>query len=316
MKKFHGLKVLGLVAIVAFAFVFLGLNIVQGQVKIAKKPTKPPGQDNYVWSVVILDGPALGLKGIGPPSFIPEVGQMGWSFSESNPNVNVGVEVRRAPFDGVETYWTRFTFEIFFPLQIDLAFIPYDAQFYPDTPDARCIYPGGYDEDDPMSMFYFMQDNFHPLPDYQSVSFKFDTARSVDPNETDYEQWPNNYHARLGFLADIKGTAPMLFKPTTCEELNLFEYSHIEFGGPSDYGYFERIGPDVWKVVVGMEKDPFYDYTIGPGEDDDAWSTDWYQICVETQINKKRSGVTYDAIFSAQGQFDIKYAILFIRTKI
>jgi hypothetical protein len=318
MKKMSGLRLLVLVALLAFAFVFVGLNLVQGQVTTKGKPDKPPGQDKatkYVWSVVILDGLGMGLKGAAGDMDRYDETWLGWVYDDSESNVNVGVEIRRAPFDGVEKYWTRFYLEIFYPVQIDLDFIPYDAWFYDDTPEACCIYPGGYDEDEPMSMFYFMQDAYHPHPNYQKVNFRFNTDLSVNQNEIDYEQWTNNYHGYMGFLSDIKGTAPSLFKPVTCEDLNLFEFSSIEIGG-GDYGYFERMSEDVWKVVVGMENSPYYDYTIGQGEGDDAWATDWYNICVETQINKKKKGVTYDAIFSSQGSMDIKFEILFIRTKI
>ena len=318
MKKVYDFRVLGFVAILAFVLVFIGHVFVQGQVTTKGKPAKPPGQDKaakYTWSVVILDGPGLGLKGAAGDPDRYDAAWPGWVYDDLESNVNAGVEIRRAPFDGVEKYWTRFYFEIFYPIQIDLNFIPYDAWFYPNTPDALCLYPGGYDSTDPMSMFYFMQDSYHPHPEYQNISFRFNIDRSVDQNEIDYQLWPDNYHEYLGFLSDIKGHSPNLFKPETCEELDLFEFSSIEFGG-GDYGYFERIGEDTWKVVVGMEKNPFYDYSIGQGEGDDAWSTDWYNICVETQINKNKTGVTYDAIFSAQGSMDILFEVLFIRTKI
>jgi hypothetical protein len=308
MKKFRGLKLFGLVAILAFAFVFVGINYAQGKGK-GKKP--PKNNTRYVWSAVILDG--FGIRGVEAERY--DDTWQGWVYEDSESNVNVGVEIRRAPFSGVTKHWTRFYLEIFDPVQIDLEFNPYDAWFYPDTPDAQCLYPGGYDSEDPMSMLYFMQDSFHPHSSYDKVHFRFNTDRSVDQNEIDYEQWINDYHGHLGFLSDIFGHAPMEFRPSTCEELNLFEYSHIEFGG-GDYGYFERMSEDIWKVVVGMEKVPFHDYTFGQGEEDDAWATDWYQICVETQINKKKKGVTYDAIFSSQGSMDIKFEILFIRTKI
>ncbi len=326
MKKFHGLKLFGLVVILAFAFVFVGLDFVQGQVKTLGKPDKPPGQDKggkYVWSVVILDGAGLGLKGTaGDPDRYDE-NWLGWVYDDSEPNVNVEVETRHFPFDG--NYQTRFSFEVFNPIQIDFDFIPHGAHFYDNTPNAMCIYPGGYIEDDPNSMFYFMRESYHPHPSYDKVYFRFYTDRSAIQEEVHFEQWSNNYHGYLDFLTNISGPAPLAFKPVTCEDLGLFEYSFIQFGGSdgelSDYGYFERIqedyeNMDIWKVVVGMEKNPFYDYTIGQGIGDDAWATDWYNICVEMQYNKKKKGVTYDAIFSSQGSMDIKFEVLFIRTKL
>jgi hypothetical protein len=127
------------------------------------------------------------------------------------------------------------------------------------TPDALSKYPGEYDSLDPMSMLYFMQSSSHPHPSYDKVYFKFNTDTSVDQNEIDYKQWPNKYHGYLDFLANISGPAPSLIESVPCEDYYVFEYSFIQFGGSwpgdwhgnGDYGYFERISEDVWKVVVG-----------------------------------------------------------------
>jgi hypothetical protein len=314
MKKNVSLKYFGLIAILTVALVFIGIDFVQGQVKTQGKPNKPPGKGKYVWSVVILDDSELGLKGIIDDIDRHDTTWPGWVYDDSESNVNVEVELRHYPFDG--TYQTRFSLEIFSPVQVDLDLIPYGTHFYENTPDALCIYPGGYDEDDPFSMFCFMQHSYHPHPGYEKIYFRFYTQQSLNRDEVDFERWPDNYHDYLDFLANIAGRAPMAFKPVTCEDLNLFEYSNIQFGG-GDYGYFERIeedneNMDIWKVVVGMERD--HDYTIGPGDGDDAWATDWYNICVDAQY-KNKPGVTYDAIFSSQGSLDIKFTILFIRTK-
>lgn len=317
MKKFHNLKFFGFLAILTLTLVLVGIDFVEGQVKLLKKPPNTgPAKDKYVWSAVILDNGATGsgLKGLDPSRYVVTDTWQGWVYEDTEPNVNVDVEIRSAPYDGEIKYLTRFTFEIFNPVQIDLEFMPWDALFYPDTPEAQCRYPGGYAPSDPFSMFYFMQASFHPHPDYYNFWIRFYTDRSVNPGDIDYEQW--TYHEIMKFLARIN-TPPMnLFRPETCEELNLSDYNCIEFGG-GDYGYFERIDEDTWIAVVGMEKN-LPDYYTGPGviSEDDAWATDWYQVCVETQINKNKTSISYDAIFSAQGQFDIKFAVLFIRTKI
>jgi hypothetical protein len=314
MKKIHYLKFFGFLAILIFVLVFVGIDIVESQVKLLKKPPDLPSKDKYVWSAVILDQgeTGFGLRGMEAERY--DSTYPGWVYEDTEPNVNVDVEIRSAPYDGETKYWTRFTLEIFNPVQIDLEFMPWDAWFYPDTPEAQCRYPGGYDPDVAFSMFDFMQASFHPHPEYYNFWIRFNTDRSVNPGDIDYEQW--TYHEIMKFLARIN-TPPMnLFKPETCEELNLSDYSTIEFGG-GDYGFFERIDENTWIAVIGMEKN-LPDYYTGPGviSEDDAWATDWYQVCVETQINKKKSKISYDAIFSAQGQFDIKFAVLFIRTKI
>lgn len=316
MKKSLNFKLLGLITVLAAILVFLGIDFLQGQVKPLGKPNKPPGKGNYVWSAVILDNPELDLKGIMDNPDRYDVSWPGWVYNDSEPNVNVGVEIRRAPFDGVDKYWTRFFLEIFNPVQVDFNFIPYEAHFYPNTPDALCKYPGGYDPSDPFSMLYFLQDADHPHPLYHKVLFKFNTDKSINRDDVDYEQW--NYHGHMSFLSDVSGPAPLAYAPVSCEDYELFEFSSIEFGG-GDYGYFERVNEDfenmdIWKVVAGMEIDPAYDYTMSP-DDNNVWATDWYNICVETQLNKKKKGSTYDAIFSSQGSLDMKFVVLFVRTR-
>ncbi len=322
MKKFHGLKLLGLVFILAFAFVFIGFNLVQGQVKIQKGKPPHAGDQKYTWSVVILDGPASGIKGIGESTFIPEAKQKGWSFSDSDPNVNVRIETsfsRRS-----KLYITVFSFEIFYPAQVDFEVKPIYAKLY-DNPDALCKYPEDIFSKEPWSMFNFMQDSHHPHPSYDKVSFRFYTDRSPIQEEVDFTRWPNDYHYRyLDFSTNISGSVPYQPASVPCEEYDVFEYSNIRFGGSwlgdwhgeGDYGYFERNGEDVWKVVVGMEKDPDYDYTDGPGIGDDAWVEDSYDICMTSNANKKKTYSQTGYVNSVFGNMDIKYEILFIRTKI
>jgi len=317
MKNFCSTKNFVLIGILTFGMVFIGIDAVQGQVQTQGKPDKQPGKgrkDSYVWSAVILNSPGSGLKGTDTLRY--DAGWPGWVYDDSESTVNVDVEIRRAPFDGVEKYWTRFYLEIFNPIQVDFNFIPYDAWFLPDAPDALCKYPGDYLGTNPMSMLYFLQDSYHPHPSYQKVYFKFNTGRSVIRDDVDFTQW--TYHEHMSFLGQVRGPDPPGTRSVPCEEYELFEYSTIEFGGGDDdvgdYGYFERIGEDIWKVVVGTEIIPPNDYTTGLG-DRNAWAYDWYNICVETQINKKKKVSTYDAIWSAQGSLDIKFEILFIRTK-
>lgn len=303
MGKFRSLRLFGLVSILSFALVFIGFNFVQGQVKTQDKPPGKGKPGSYTWSAVILDG--YGIQ-VPEPYTYEEGGYQGWIFDDSDPNVMVRVEIRSAFFGGEEMYWTRFHLELFPPIQIDLDIVNYGAHFYEETPDAMCIYPedyvGQYPEGDPNSMFRFMQDELHPHSGYESVYFRFNSALSVNQDEVDYRLWPNQHlHEHLKFLCDIKGRAPNMFKPANCEELDLFEYSVIEFGGDYDYGYIQRLDEDMWKIVGIRNEKP-------------GWATDWYNICVPTQ-NKKKTSVTYDAIFSSQGSMDIEFEILLIRTK-
>lgn len=124
MKKNYGLKLLGLVVILLFAFVFVGLNFVQGQVSTQGKPDKPPKDENYAWKAVILDTGVSTLMGVGDPSYIPETEQWGWSFDDSDPNINVRVEQKRLNIHGDSKYCTAFYIEIFEKQQIDFVDFP------------------------------------------------------------------------------------------------------------------------------------------------------------------------------------------------
>jgi hypothetical protein len=313
MKRNLSFKLFGLFTVLTVVLVLIGIDFVEGRVNNQGKPPIQPGKGkkgNYTWSAVVLDDLGFGLKGIEGIRY--DASWPGWVYNDSESNVNVGVEIRRAPYDGVDKYWTRFYLEIFYPIQVDFEFIPYNAWFYPNTPDALCKYPGPYVETEPFSMFDFLFSEFHPHPEYEKVLFRFNTDRSINQNDIDYTMWVDDYHSHMGFSTRVFGHDPFLFKPENCEELNLFEFSSIEFGG-GDYGYFERLGENIWKVYVGAERNG-YEYITQSGEEDDAWATDWYHTCVLTQINKKKTSATYDATFSSQGSFDMKFAILFVRT--
>ena len=307
MKKIRSLYFICFLAILVIAFCFIAFNFVQGQAKIQKGKPPHAGNEKYAWSVVILDG--FDIQVPGPCTYDVGGAHQGWIFNDSDPDVMARVEIRIAPFDdGVEMYWTRFYLELFPPIQIDLDIVDHEAHFYNERPDEEmCIYPedypGQYPELNPYSLLRFMQDELHPHSGYESVYFRFNSALSVNQDEVDYRLWSIQHkHEHLKFLCDIFGRAPNMFKPATCEELNLFEYSHIEFGGDYDYGYIQRLNEDMWKIV-GIRVDK-------PG-----WATDWYQICELTEINKKKTSASYDAIFSSQGSMDIGFQILYIRTK-
>ena len=119
MKKFRGLKILGLVTALAFVLVFIGIDFVKGQVITQGKPDKPPGKnkgDKYAWSAVILPGSgedASSIIGLGQLEFIPELGQYGWRFNDSDENIDVFAEIR-GPIQS--QYSAVFILEILYPV--------------------------------------------------------------------------------------------------------------------------------------------------------------------------------------------------------
>lgn len=316
MKKNPVLKILGVVSVCLLTVAFLRIDLLQGQIAVQGKPQRPPGQtDKYSWTAVILDeGTMIGLDAARYDASIP-----GWVYEDSEPDVDVDVRIGSGPYDGETKYYSKFSFEVFNPVRIMFGITPWYADWFPNTPDALCKYPGEYDPEDPMSMLWFMQNPFgHPQPEYESFTVRFRTDLSVDPSVIDYENWEFDYHEFLNFYGRI-WTPPMnLFRPSSCEDLNLSDYSALDFGGNGDYGYFERVGEDTWKVVVGQEilPEPHDYYGNDPSGENDAWACDCYQVCVVEQLNKNKTSFTYDAVFSSLGRFDIKFTMLFIRKKI
>lgn len=318
MKKFHVLKILGFVSLLVFAFVLVGLSLVQGQVSTQGKPNKPPKGENYAWKAVILDTGVSTLMGVGDPSYIPETGQYGWSFSDLDPNINVRVEKKRLNIRGDYKYCSRFYIEIYEKEQINFNFPFYSPVFDTDPPyQPRCLYPGDYPEDDPYSMFYFMMNESHPHLLYHWMGLRFSTGASSNQDEIDIEQWTNQVLGEFHYR--IEGPAPQY----PCIESELFEYSNIlGYAGDTiladDYGFFERIQEnydniDIWKATVGMGSEGT-DYMTPGFYDGDG--NDFYYICEEVQFNKKKTYVDDRAINSAYGRWDMKFEILFIRTKI
>ncbi len=123
MQNNRGLKILGLVAIVALAFVFLGFNLVQGQVTTKGKPDKPPGKDDeteYAWSSDILDGP-FSIQGRGETTY-NGLGGNGTLYDSSEGNINITNVVKVISPKNPHQVNTNFTLEVFYPVGSETLF--------------------------------------------------------------------------------------------------------------------------------------------------------------------------------------------------
>ena len=241
MKKFRGLKLLGLVTILTFSLVFVCINYAQGQGK--GKGKKPPGKDKggkYAWSAVILPGSGVdesSIRGLGQLEFIPELGQFGWFFNDSDENINVFAEIR-GPVQS--QYSAVFILEILYPVpdqnMITFGYIhePF-AEFrdnpppvkYPElNPDLEykyCRYPGCEDElcrTNTLCMFDFLRDYPHPYEGYDKVWFHIHSKWSYDLNEVDFENW--TVYENMGFWLSIptQGGAGIKCNPSDLPEYN------------------------------------------------------------------------------------------------
>lgn len=325
MKKNKNLKFFGLIAILTVALVFIGIDFVQGQVKTQGKPDKPPGKgkpEKYAWNAVILDGP-FSIKGLGVPIDIPEVGVDGWVLNDSDPNVNVWVEIREAG----SNYGAFFRIEIFYPAQIDFDYFLNqdawptaekieDALEYPELNEGitylPCRYPGCEGEIDcsnPFCMFNFLLNHNHPHPAYKKVRLTLRTDWLDDPNVVDFERW--TLYEDIGFQFRIddgvigSGGCEWLVPPS--------DYNKIEGG---EGAYCQRMvvdeNTDIWKFVVGKD---IYGVDYPPGSDKYGWIYEYYSDCVLAPFNKKKNITLPNGFFPTFGSFDMNSEILFIRTK-
>jgi len=324
MKKFRNLRLFVFASVFLFVLSLIVFNYAQSQVEIQKG--KPPGKGKpgggYTWSAVILDEPenGVGLQGLDPARYVVADNWTGWIYEDSEPNINVNVSCKGYPGGGETIYRSNFTLEIFNPVQVWLYLDPYQPWWYEDVPFPQnqfpqlSKYPGIDDSTDPWNMFNHMQISPQPAPEYHRFWITFRTEWSVNQSDVDYEQWA--YHGHMGFYARILGPPKNIDPRVLCEDRILFEYSSIEFSSALDYGYFKRIDNDTWRVFVGQEEGS-PDFYNGQGElgVDDGVAYDNYDVCVPNQYHKKKTGSDILAIPSARGQFDIKFVILFIRTK-
>ncbi|UCE41849.1 MAG: hypothetical protein JSV17_02350 [Candidatus Aminicenantes bacterium] len=330
MKNFRSLRLLGLVALLAFTFVFVGIDFVDGQVKTLGKPDKPPGKDKgekYAWSAVIL--PASGgylssIAGFGDPVSIPELNdQLGWLFNDSDENVNVYAEIRGPVQD---QYGAVFIFEILNPVP-DQKKITFDYVYGP-TADFRdnlptgweakvCRYPGCIDpicRSNAMCVFNFLQSYPHPYETYDKMWFHIHSKWSYDRNKVDFEQWATRQD--LGFWLDFQIRPGVGIK---CNPADLAEHNNVLFDDETrEYGYFEKIDSgdeniDMWRAVAGMNindvpfiDDPNKNVSIG----------ERYYDCSEVQVNNKKTKLELVQIHSIDGSCDLIFEIVFIRTKL
>lgn len=343
MGKRDSLRLLGFVGILVLAFVFIGLSLVQGQVKTQGKPAKPPGQndDVYTWSAVILEDPIFSIQGEGGNSAdnytyveVNGLGYWGWLYDGSEPNVNFRV---RTVETGTQGTRSNFCFELFYPAdegenlyQIDFItdnIVNKTADFVTDPPNIdpdlnpgftykTCRFPvcggPGINCGDASCLFDFIQNWPHPYQGYDKVGISFFSDFSFDLNEGDYENWA--VYDRKNMWLDIVCRAQEIddgdFKIP-----NLSEYNTVgaNSGGEQyHYGYFERISPDVWKVVGGWDilgADLQYNDVINVNVDEV-----YLDFVLEHYRKKIRAVAAY--FFPTIGSCDMKFEVLFIRTKL
>lgn len=347
MGKFRSLRLFGLVSILSFALVFIGFNFVQGQVKTQDKPpgkNKPP---EYVWSVVIVDGPFALQGGAGAEEYT-DGGVTGLLYDCSQPNINSYMRVV-GPMQ--EQYRTSALFELYYPditqgevsyqvnfteyLQVwdELAYFvtepptwlyspPIDPVLNPDLfdeygnflykrsrfPECGLLIDCGL----PTSIFNFLKGLSHPYPGYEKFRIDFYTEWFNEIAQGDYTQWVEYDKKKIGLGIEIHPIGiDGPYSPSVYNGVGFHTYRG------DGYGYIERIpspnpDTDIWRVVFGRDTSgtPF-----NTKEDLNVTFDEWYNEIILALINKKKAKEERRLLYSTYADCDMQFELLFIRTK-
>jgi hypothetical protein len=336
MKKFRGLKLLGLVAFLSIALVFIGINYSHAQGK--GKGKKPPAQDEYVWSAVILDGP-FSIQGRGE-NIYDGMGGHGSIYDPSVTNINVTGDVKavgrtKSPHL-VRSY---FLLEIFYPVEDETLYQiqftenisnknatfelnppPVDLDLNPDIYFKYLGFPlWGSAVDDPserdaLEIFDFLQNCDHPFDvgineNYYKLELSFSSEWVDNLYDGTYDNWAIDDPKLMGYggWLFIEGQDADTF---SCDrdDYDPWHYHNIigdaHFRGDEKWGgwpgYIVRISEDIWKVVV-----------VGR-----MCFNEEYGECVTKYFNKKRTMNQIEDFEPIYADCYMNFEVLFIRTKI
>jgi hypothetical protein len=341
MGKIRRLKFILSAAVIVFGLTIIGIHIAQAQVKVAKKPGTPPGQDRppeYEWNVVIVDGPHALLGSTGAEVYSGEGGQ-GLLYDCTEPNIYFHMRVVGPVQD---QYRTSSRFELYYPdfnqgetlyqvdfteyLQVwaDTAYHTVDFPSYLDpilNPDFA-YQPGrfpvcgdpGIDCSLPTCMFDFMKNWSHPLPGYTKISIDFYTGWFIDQVQADFSQWSEGDRKNIALgieIHPIGQDGP--YSPS--------EYNGIGFhtgNATNEYGYIEKIASsnpettDIWRVVFGRD---IYDIPFNTIGDQNITFDEWYWDTYLVQFNKKKTREETSIFYPTFADGDIQFELIFIRVK-
>jgi len=341
MKNHRDLKILGLVAIVVFAFVFLGLSFVQGQVTTKGKPDKPPGKDDeteYAWSAVILDGP-FSIQGRGE-NIYDDVGGHGSLYDPSATNINVTGNVKavgrtKSPHL-VRSY---FLLEIFYPVEDETLYqIQFtenisnkNANFEPNpppvdldlNPDIYFKYLGfplwGSAVDDPsernaLEIFDFLQNCDHPFDvgineNYYKVELSFSSEWFDNLYDGSYDNWDINDPKLMGFggWLLIEGQNADSY---SCDRDDYDPWHYHNIIGDAHFMGDEKWGG--WPGHIVRISEDIWKVVV----DGQMCFNEEYDECVTKYFNDKRTMNQTENIKPIYANCYMKFEVLFIRTKL
>ena len=247
-------------------------------------------------------------------------GEYGYIYDPSKDADNIRIFANniqyRQPREQLRTVYSVFRFEVISPIQVmltglNLADGDYDSRLnscgFPQISDASVP---------PDCLFEFLNDNWHPMPGYERISFSF-----TSPCNFDYEGQP------IGPIGDIKMRMGFIVEALDddCSDGDCLHSVRGEAHGcsPNDTGecgfcpgggtpliYLERISDDVWRIDVHTDFDM---------QDTDIIE-ERYLDNVEVVEGKGKGGKTKTIrkqfVYPTWGRGHMAFEILFIRTKI
>jgi len=331
----RSLKLYVFVFIIVFLLGSFVLNFGQNQAKIQPKPDKPPGQNKgdeveYKWKFVILESPLSSIQGIDEPTYgyVDKDANFwpGWLYDGSESFIDANSRVA-GPIQ--EKFRTTFSVVLALPAQIDftenisiksasfepLEPAPVDMGLNPDFNYKYCRFPvscveNGINCASPFCVFDFLQNWNHPYPGYKLVELVFRSGWSVNPLEYDFEQMPEGVQYEImdfAFGIPSEGIDDGNWKTPDIELFNTIFSDSTDF---IDYGYYERLSPNVWKIVVGSNPSEI-DYASDDTRDI-VIDTSYGDIVIE-QRNRNRTREVYKNFWPTHGICDMRLEVLFIR---
>lgn len=307
MRKFHNLKLLGLVTILAGVLIFVGINFV-----LAGSKGK-----NYTWKAVILND-SLNLAG---EDGIPN-GE-GWMYEDSDEYVNVSAGMgwcMSGPKKPTRCYYPYFAFEVNHPTKIQFKNMLLDT-WGEDEKLVRCGFPTdvlGW----PDCLENFLNNEPQPMEGYKRVFFGFRGPSCTNQEDADINNMQIGVpmQIRLRFFIegqDLYGSCEECYKLYYhCVRGVAHGYTKPNFGQPDIY--LVRMDTDTWKIVVNTDFDnPNYSNSSYPAVFDyqNDMISEEYCECEEVPFKGKKIRYKKHIRHSAWTRGHMEFQIKFIRTR-
>ena len=322
MKKFHELKLIGLVSIFVAALVFVGINFVQAKRK--------PGPE-YLWRAIILQdkedpevpvGNLLGERTrLDSDEYYPEY--FGYIYIDNDDpredadNIRISANnIQYMQRGKPRTIYSVFWFDIISPNKVELIGLNLeDGDLDPDLENS-CGFPNSEGQNPPDCLLEFLN-GLHPMDyGYERIYFSF-----TSPCDFDYEYQPVPGRIKMKMSFKIASLDDDCTDDGICDNHSVWGVAHgcspnytSECGScleePPDI-YLERMHEDVWRIFVETN----FDMQDTDRIEERYWDTDFVYEKIG-KSGKTRQTTKRRLLSPTWIQSHMAFEIIFIRTKI